>query len=237
MLPSPTVTIRSYQEGGTDGIETDVIVAVDVIRATTTAITIVDAGIRCFPAASLDDAHSLAAGIGDCLLVGEVAGTVPEGFDLTNSPARIAELRHEMRPIVLLSSSGTRMICEARARHTVFVASLRNWEAQADALRGHEGVTLLGAGSRGQFREEDQLCCAWIASRLVESGSTADTTTQRLIERWRDESPEAIAVSESVRFVRRTGQQADLEFILAHVNDIESTFVVADREIVRGDRH
>ena len=27
-------------------------------------------------------------------------------------------------------------------------------------------VAVIGAGSKGEFREEDQICCAWIAAGL-----------------------------------------------------------------------
>ena len=195
-------------------------------------ITAVESGMRCFPAASLEEALALARELRHCLLVGEIGGAVPEGFDLTNSPAAIAQFDGTARNVVLLSSSGTRMICDARAHHTVYVASLRNFRAQADALAGRD-VTLLGAGSRGQFREEDQLCCAWIAERLVAAGHAADDETVRLIERWHGRSADAIAGSESVRYVTRTGQRVDLEFILDHVDDVASVFVVSGLEIVR----
>jgi 2-phosphosulfolactate phosphatase len=233
---APRVTIRSFQERGVDGIETDAVVAIDVIRATTTAITAVEAGFRCFPAQTLEEAQALKRRLGDCLLVGEIGGATPDGFDLTNSPATLAALNGaERRPIVLLSSSGTRMICEARAGHTVYVASLRNYSAQADALAGRD-VTLIGAGSRGEFREEDQLCCAWIAERLVHTGHDADAETRQLIDRWHGKPADAITVSESVRYVTRTGQLADLDFILEHVDDVRSAFLVANGEIVRDER-
>ena len=32
---------------------------------------------------------------------------------------------------------------------------------------------MIGAGSKGEFREEDQICCAWIASRVDAEGSCA----------------------------------------------------------------
>jgi 2-phosphosulfolactate phosphatase len=234
--PAPRVTIRSFQERGIDGIDTDVVVAVDVIRATTTAITAVEAGMRCFPAQTLEEAHELKQRLGDCMLVGELGGSIPDGFDLTNSPATLAALDGgRRRPVVLLSSSGTRMIGEARAGHTVYVASLRNYSAQADALEGRD-VTLIGAGSRGEFREEDQLCCAWIAERLVGSGHEADVETRELIGRWHGQPAEAIRMSESVSYVTRTGQLEDLDFILEHIDDVDSAFVLAADEIVRDER-
>ena len=46
-------------------------------------------------------------------------------------------------------------------------ACLRNVTAQADALRDHRRVLILGAGTRGQPREDGQLCAARIAERLI----------------------------------------------------------------------
>ena len=40
-------------------------------------------------------------------------------------------------------------------------------------------VALLGAGTRREFREEDQLCCAWIARELVAAGYAATTPAPR----------------------------------------------------------
>ena len=48
---------------------------------------------------------------------------------------------------------------------------LRNRRAVAAHLAAaHARVTLLGAATGGEFREEDQLCCAWIAEAMVASG-------------------------------------------------------------------
>ena len=63
------------------------LVAVDVIRATTTAVTCVTLGRRCFPVPSLEEAVPLAARLPNPLLVGELGGSMPYGFDLNNGPA------------------------------------------------------------------------------------------------------------------------------------------------------
>src|SRR5207253_79688 len=147
---------------------------VDVIRATTTAVTAVTLGRRCYPAASLEHALPLAARLHRPLLVGELGGNAPYGFDLTNSPAQLTQLADLERPIILLSTSGTRLVCDSRGAAAVYVACLRNYRAQAAHLAGrHDRVALIGAGARGEFREEDQLCCAWIADLLVARGYDA----------------------------------------------------------------
>src|SRR6185312_5478081 len=93
-------------------------VCVDVFRATTTAVTAVVAGRRCFPAGSLEQAVPLAAALHRPLLVAEQTGRA-------------------------------------------YAACLRNWTAAADAAAAASPhVEVVGAGARGEFREEDQICCA-----------------------------------------------------------------------------
>ena len=85
----------------------------------------------------------------------------------------------------------------------------------------------MGAGTRGEFREEDQLCCAWIAEGLVKAGyRTEDEQTVQLIRRWSGASPDVCAVGKSAEYLRKSGQTRDLEFILAHVDDLDSAFTL-----------
>ena len=79
-------SVRRYREGYA-------IVAIDVIRATTTAVTAVAMGRRCFPVPSIEHALPIAARLDQPLLVGELGGNMPYGFDLTNSPAELAQRR------------------------------------------------------------------------------------------------------------------------------------------------
>src|SRR5205809_1961601 len=127
------------------------IVAVDVIRATTTAVTSVALGRKCFPAPTLEAAVPLAARLPNPLLVGELGGSMPYGFDLNNSPADL-EVRTDIhRPVVLLSTSGTRLICGAGKLQPMYLACLRNYSTLAAYLAVHHPVVaLIGAASRGE---------------------------------------------------------------------------------------
>ncbi len=212
-----------------------VVVGVDVIRSTTTAITALAGGHRCHVVASLDDAVAVRDEVGGALLVGELGGNMPFGFDLTNSPVAVAALESVHRPLVLLSSSGTRLLTMAADHGPTLVTCLRNWRAQADeliALRPEE-VVLLGAGTRGEFREEDQLCAAWIAAELVDAGYDASGATRELVSRWRDAPVERIAEGRSAAYLRDSGQLPDLAFILDHVADLTATFEVRGHEVVQ----
>jgi 2-phosphosulfolactate phosphatase len=209
------------------------VVGVDVIRATTTAVTEVARGRAVFPVATLEAARERAAQLDNPLLTGELGGRVPDGFEANNSPAALAR-RHDLeRPMVLLSSSGTKLIARARPFEAVYAACLRNWRAQVARLVGrHRRVAVIGAGSRGEFREEDQLVCAWIAGGLIEAGYRPRGWTEALVARWRGVPVSVIAGGHSAAWLRASGQSADLDFVLAHVDDLDATVELASHRLV-----
>ncbi len=235
MSTEPTVVIDCFPESVTHYAGGYAVVVVDVIRATTTAATAIATGRRCFPAPTIEAAVPLAARLTNPLLVGELGGNMPYGFDLSNSPADVAVRSDTERPMILLSTSGTRLICDAYQSDAAYVACLRNSDALIAHLAGRHGkVAVIGAGSRGDFREEDQLCCAWIAGGLLRAGyRAADARTTEIIERWQNAPLETILDGKSAEYLRRTGQYRDLDFILRHINDLEQVLLYRHDEIVK----
>jgi len=209
------------------------IVAVDVIRATTTAITAAAAGRRCFPVPTVERALTLAQEFKDPLLAGESGGSIPPGFDIDNSPAQLVRRIDTHRPLILVSSSGTKVIHAARGCDAVYLACFRNHSALTGYLsKRHSRVAVIGAGSRGEFREEDQICCAWIAAGLMHQGFLpGNPQTASIISRWADASPKACLCSRSVDFLIRTGRLRDLDFILTHVDDLSAAFIIHAGEV------
>jgi len=230
----PFVEIASWAAGDPFPWAGANVVAVDVIRSTTTAVTALETGRRCFSAATVDEATALAAGLHRPLLAGEVAGESVQGFHVGNSPAAIAVREDVERPLILLSSSGTALMSTAgHESRSAVVACMRNVAATAaHIVREGASVVLLGAETRGQFRDEDRLCCAWIAGRLLDAGYRPVGLTEEIVGAWRDRGPEAIAESPSARYLSGSGQRADLRFVLDHVEDVDRAFVLRDAEIV-----
>jgi 2-phosphosulfolactate phosphatase len=228
-----TVTIDCFPKSLTRYRDGYAVVGIDVIRATTTAVTGVVLKRRCFPTPSLEAAVPLAARLDDPLLVGELGGNMPYGFHLTNSPAALAQRSDVSRPMILLSTSGTRMLHAAQGCAAVYAACLRNYRAQVRHLAArHPKVALIGAGTRGEFREEDQMCCAWIAEMLVEAGyEPRGELTARLVERWSGAPVDAFRGSKSVEYLTHTGQLSDLDFILEHVDDVDAVFPLQNGEV------
>jgi 2-phosphosulfolactate phosphatase len=221
-------SVESYRNGYA-------IVAVDVIRATTTAVTAVALGRRCFPVPSLEAAVPLAAKLNNPLLVGELGGSMPYGFDLNNSPADLEYRTDIHRPMILLSTTGTRVICGAQESQAMYVACLRNYKAIAAHLTAyHPLVAVIGAGSRNEFREEDQLCCAWIAEILLAAGyEPQDASTSAIIEQWSGAPVNMITNGASADYLRKSGQTRDLDFILAHVNDLDEVYRFERGQVIK----
>jgi 2-phosphosulfolactate phosphatase len=210
------------------------VVVIDVIRATTTATTAVAQGRRVFPAQTTDEAFVLASRFQNPLLVGELGGNMPYGFEMTNSPAQIAVRNDTHRPMILVSSSGTQLLLNAVGSKAVYIACFRNVSAIARYIAGkHERVAILGAGTRGQFRREDQMGCAWVADKLVQAGYEVETpATGEIISRWKGISHEEVRGGRSAAYLMKSGQEPDLQFILHHLDDLDTVPALVNGELI-----
>lgn len=208
------------------------VVAVDVIRATTTAVTAASTGRRCYPVGSVEEAALLQAELDNALLAGELGGAMPYGFEENNSPAAMAARADVERPLVLLSTSGTQLLSDQAPREALYAACLRNVTATVEHLIGrHERIALIGAGTRGEFREEDQLCCAWLAEGLIRHGFRPRHWTADIVRRWHDVPVAALATGPSARFLRESGQERDLEFVLSHHDDLRGVYAMTSGQL------
>ena len=218
-----SVVIDCFPQSISRFLRSYAVVPVDVIRACTTIVTAVATGRRCFPVPSFEAARVVSARLTNPLWAGEVGGTIPEGFEMNNSPTEVAMLRDTSRPLILLSSSGTRLIYAARECESVYVGCLRNLTYLSRYLADrHPKVAVIGAGNHGEFREEDQMCCAWLAGELLQSGyRPEDRKTQELIDTWPWSSLDKILYGKSAAYLHRSGQVADLSFILNHIDDLD----------------
>lgn len=228
------VSIDVFHKTRPDFDNTYAIVAVDVIRATTTAITAVAKGRKCYPVSKIEDAVELAKKLEIPLLVGELGGNMPYGFDLQNSPFLVASRTDIIRPMILLSTSGTRLITEYKDHDAVYPVCLRNYKALIPHLAAHhDRVALIGAGTRGEFREEDQLCCAWISSGLLQHGFQPENeATAEIIEHWQHASVDVIRGGNSAAYLNGSGQNQDLDYILTHVDDLHFVYQFNDGQII-----
>jgi 2-phosphosulfolactate phosphatase len=193
--------MRIHHAGPDDGADAgDAVVVIDVIRAFTTAAFAFAAQAReIVLVATVEEAFGLRAKTPGVLLMGEVDGFAPPGFDFGNSPADLRGVDLRDRVLVQRTGAGTRAAVRcARAAHLLLgsfacaAATVRHLRRLAPAR-----VTLLASGAEG----EDVACArhleallrdappdpAWLAqaraaglARLSEPGiETTTTVAQR----------------------------------------------------------
>ena len=234
MISERTVAIDGFLEKCDRPLEGYATVAVDVIRTSTTAVTAVATGRRCFPVPTVEAATLLASEFENVLLAGEVGGNLPFGFEVTNSPYEMATRTDIDRPMILVSSSGTRLMARLETNGSAYVGCFRNYNYLIQHLaKNHSKVLVVGAVTRGEFREEDQMCCAWIAEGLMAAGfRPEEDETSRLVDRWSGAPRDAFLTSASVKYLRSTGQERDLDFVLNHFDDLHAAFELHRGELV-----
>jgi 2-phosphosulfolactate phosphatase len=168
------------EAGDVDGA----VVAIDVLRAFTTAAYAFAAGAKSIVlVGSVVEALRYKREHRGVLALGEDQGLWPEGFDFSNSPTAIA--RADLRGCVLVqsTSSGTRGVIAARCATRLWCASLVNASATAAAVRtsglGVPAYVLTGRADPSQAGSGlDDLATA----ELIEArrrGSTIDVAAVR----------------------------------------------------------
>lgn len=190
---------------------------VDVIRATTTAAHLLDAGAReLWLTGELDAARRLAERAG-ALLAGERGGLPPAGFDLGNSPAEATPERVRGRVVVMTTTNGTRAALRAGAVvPEVALAALVNAGAAVRwaAERGGD-VTLVAAGREGRAALDDAYALGALAAglRALVPGAEFDDGA-RLAEALflaRPDARSVLAASAAARALEPVGLAADVE--------------------------
>jgi 2-phosphosulfolactate phosphatase len=210
------------------------VVGVDIFRATTVVCTASASSRTTLVAADVMEAVRLADQFsGGALLAGEQGGYPPAGFDVGNSPAEVERRTDVERPLVLVTSSGTRLLRQACSAAAVFAACLRNVSAQVEHLLGLDlNVAVIGAGTRGERRQEDDLGCARIAAGLVAAGYAADSATRDVIDLLAHAPVDWCASGSSAAFLRRVGRQEDIDFVLSHVDDLAIVCEVRETNVL-----
>lgn len=157
----------------------DIIVAIDVLRCSSSIVTALANGARAvIPARSLREARSLSKAH-DAILAGERRGMRPRGFELGNSPLEFGKERVQNRTIVMTTTSGTKAIVLGRKARRLLVGSFLNLSATVKfgvrmAKSLGSGISLIAAGTRGKFSLEDFLCAGALSDLFKRDGGILD---------------------------------------------------------------
>ena len=169
-----------------------VCIVVDVLRASTSIVTVLDRGAtEVLPAQNIDAARALHSQFPGHILCGEQGGLPPDGFDYGNSPSEFARLDLSSKAVILATSNGTRVLSlVAETAATVLIGAAINRTAAAKAAlviardRNLDITVICSAAHGGAvFVLEDALGAAAIA----DAAATADP---------------ALELSDAARFAR-----------------------------------
>lgn len=150
-------------------------VVIDVIRATTSLLLMLERGcaeVLILP--TVDAARQYRRTHPDVLLAGEQGGLAPEGFDFGNSPETFAHAALLDRRIAFATTNGTRAVHAAADAATVFLGCLRNRTAVARTVaamaeESGEGLCLICAGRNGAFSLDDAYTAGAIVDAVMEA--------------------------------------------------------------------
>lgn len=194
----------------------DVVVVLDVIRATTTLTQALASGaVGVVPVESIEQARQVAAERG-ALLAGERGGHPPEGFDLGNSPRQMTPDLVGGRELVLTTTNGTRALHRCLSAGHVLTGALVNAEATARrvAQLAPERTILVCSGSRGEITADDVVGAGCLVGNLTlltgaQPGDGARVAAA-MFDAWRHDLPGLLRRSRSGRRLLGEGLGGDL---------------------------
>ena len=124
----------SLLPGQTFDTARSVCIVVDVLRASSSIVTLLEQGAtRVIAAAGIDEARALHERLPEYLLCGERGGLPPSGFDHGNSPAEFSRLDLAGKSAILATSNGTRLLAALADAPALLTGCLLNRTAVAEA--------------------------------------------------------------------------------------------------------
>jgi len=202
----------------------DVVLVVDVLRATTTAVTYLERGadallLTATPEAALslrEAVRAVEGGSGSLLLGGERGGLPIPGFDFGNSPVEASAQNFTGRVVVMNTSNGTGAAhVAAQTGEHVLLAALTNAHAAARRARSlaTEEIAIVCAGTDGRAGLEDVYAAGVLAEYLLAMGvfTIDDGARVALTVRRNASNPiEALSSSGHGQHLARLGLEDDV---------------------------
>jgi len=149
-------------------------IVIDVFRSSSSIVSALASGATCvIPVETVMDAkliyreHDILGGERFCKRI--------SGFHYGNSPIEYRSSHLQDRRVILTTTNGTRAIHRSKRASNIYIASLNNAKACANAaLKSNIDLVILCAGSHDQFTIEDGLCAGYILSHLVAHSKNID---------------------------------------------------------------
>ena len=209
-------------------VETKVCIAVDVLRATSTLVVLIERGVKeVVVCRRLAQARRLAR-LTHYVLCGEKDSVPPRDFDYGNSPTEFASLDLSGQSLILATSNGTSAIRQVAAAHAVLIGSLLNLKAVAAAALTESAkddrdivIVCAGHGYGRYFSLEDTFVAGAIVDSLLAQAKAAELQPRlrndalaalRLYRSYRGQALACFGDADHGRSLAELGLKHDLEF-------------------------
>jgi 2-phosphosulfolactate phosphatase len=150
--------------------EFEIVVVIDVLRATSAICAAFDNGIESIiPVPTVEEAWEYKQK--GYLAGAERKGQIVEGFDFGNSPFSYMKEEFRGKEVVLTTTNGTKSLDVAKDAQIVVVGSFLNLTALSKWLcEQDKNVLCLCSGWQDKFNLEDTICAGAISDYLIATG-------------------------------------------------------------------
>jgi 2-phosphosulfolactate phosphatase len=214
-----------------------VALVIDVIRATTTIVTMFERGARSIMLArDVVSARTAITQHVSTLLVGEVGGLHPPDFAYGNSPVALSSVDLRQHDLIFSTTNGTKALVAAADAVAVIAACLRNGRsAVATALDlardAQADISIICAGRAAGTQQglDDLICAGYLVEQIL-------AQTGGVIAAWQPDvdfahslsrtalEPNSIELDDSARIALRLYRQAVRNPQHANNGEIEAAF-------------
>jgi 2-phosphosulfolactate phosphatase len=151
--------------------EFEIVVVIDVLRATSAICAAFDNGIKSIiPVPTVEEAWEYKKK--GFLAGAERKGQIVEGFDFGNSPFSYMKEEFRGQEVVLTTTNGTKSLDVAKDAEIVVVGSFLNLQVLSEWLAQQDkNVLCLCSGWQDKFNLEDTICAGAISDYLISTGN------------------------------------------------------------------
>lgn len=155
------------------------VVVIDMLRATSVITTAIANGCTAvIPVLTIEEAFEIAnRDRNKYILGGERRAVKIDGFDCSNSPLEYTENVVRNKSVVMTTTNGTRAIKGCEGAKNIIIGAMINSNAVADkVIKLDNDVTLVNAGTYGQFSIDDFICSGYIIDCILKTAPYTELT-------------------------------------------------------------
>lgn len=212
--------------------KSQVIIVIDVLRATTSIITAISNGAKyVIPVETIEEAKKYKDK--GFLICGERGGVKPKDFDLGNSPLEYEDKIVKNKKIVITTTNGTKALAKAKKHsENIVLGAFINFTKTVEYLLKFDDLLFVCSGNDGEESFEDTQVAGAFINKLL-SFRNYDLSDSALIslQMWKNlEKPTFIGKHAHV--LEEYGYGDDVKFA-AQIDKYDTVIVYKDGKLIK----